>query len=426
MPPQGSAARRRRVRAWARRYGAWFRRHKVVGTLVTAFVLAVVTGLGTVLATALLDWFKEDYRITVEDNLDEMSTATGPRGGSYIVPIPIEDVGPPPNGKNDCVGRYEWAHDLGGVDADSTFLRLTVAAVGDHDVRIAGFEPRIVEEDSPAVGTHLTCPGKGEQPEVRSVGVDLDADPPSASVTDENGLLVQPPFDVRGDDQETFEVSALTFDCDCTWELDVHLLVDGERRTETVRRSDGEPLQTSGSRGARSYQFADGEWQAEEETGGGRPQNDEPVPPAPVDACSLLETATVAALLQQGVTQQATAPVTVAGLSEHLLTETRCLWVGSESSGPDSSTDDPALDSVEVTLNQFNDEDRAAEELSARLPMYPLSEATTVAGADEAYAGDGLVVARVGSLLVTVNVLHDSEEASRLAERFMTDVLALL
>lgn len=400
------------------------REHKASGGLVTAFVLAVVTALGTIVATGLIDLFKDDYQITVEDNPDEVSTATGPRGGSYIVPIPIEDVGPPPNGMNNCVDRYEWAHDLGGFDADRTFLRLTVAAVGDHDVRIDGFEPRVVDDSSPAVGAHLTCPGRGEQPEVRSVSVDLDAEPPSASVTDENGLLLEPPFDVRGDERETFEVSALTVDCDCAWELDVHLILDGEHRTETVRRSDGEPFRTSASGGARSYQFIDGEWQSQGETGDGGLPSDEPIPPAPVNACELLDTATLAALLQQGLSQEATTPVPAVGPSEHVFTETRCSWLGSKSSGPDPSS--AALDSVELVLDQFNDEDAAAEEFAARLPMYSGSAATTIAGADEAAASDGLVIARVGSLLVTVNVLYEPAEAARLAERFASDVAAVL
>lgn len=426
MPSRSSTARKRWLRNWARRYWTWLRRRKAVGSLVTAFVVAVLGTVGAMFGAAVIDWLTDDYRITVEDNPDQLSTATGPRGGAYIVPVSIEDVGDPPNQNNSCVGRYEWARDLDGIDADTTFLRLTVAAVGDHDVRITGFAPRIVERSSPAIGTHLSYPGRGEQPEVRSVGVDLDADPPGVSVTDENGVPIETTFDVRGEQRETFEVTVNTMTCDCSWELDVHLVVDGEDRVETVRRSDGEPFRTSGSGNARSYRFVDGAWRAEEETGEDGLDGSEPAPPAPVDACELLDTPTIASLLQQGVTPQPLGPVTSPGLSENLLTETRCSWAGSASPGRNSEADSGVLDSVEVSVDQFNDEDRAAEELQARRPMYPGLEDATFDGADEGYAGAGVAVARVGSLLVTVNVVYEPSAAARLAERFMTDALARL
>jgi hypothetical protein len=256
--------------------------------------------------------------------------------------------------------------------------------------------------------------------------VNLDADPPGVSVTDENGVPVEVMFDVHGDERETFEVSANAATCDCSWVLDVHLLVDGEERVETVRRTDGEPFRTSASTNARSYRYIDGAWRAEDETGDSGFQSSEPPPPAPVGACQLLDTPTIASLLQQGMTPQALGPVTSPGLSEHLLTETRCSWAGSASPGRNAEADSGALDSVDLSIDQFNDEARAAEELQARLPMYPQAEAITLAGAEEAHAGEGLVVARVGALLVTLQVLYDPSESPRLAERLMTDVLARL
>jgi hypothetical protein len=300
-----------------------------------------------------------------------------------------------------------------------------VSAVGDHEVRITGFEARILQRGSPAVGTHLSCPGRGEQPQVRSVGVDLDDDPPGASVTDENGVPVPTTFDVRGDERETFEVSANTVTCDCSWVLDIHLVVDGEERVETVRRTDGEPFRTSSSVNARTYRFVDGAWRAEEETGDSGAPGSEPAPPAPVGPCDLLDTPTIAALLDQGVTPQPLGPVTSPGLSENLLTETRCSWAGSASPGRNANADS-VLDSVEVSLDQFNDDARANEELNARLPMYPQVQATTFPGTDAAYAGDGLTIAQVGSLLVTVQVIFDPKDTPRLVEQLMTDILARL
>jgi hypothetical protein len=161
MAGRNSTSRKRRLRRLARRYGNWLRRRKVVGALLTAFVVAVLGAIGAVVGGAIVDSVRDDYRLTIEDNPDELSTATGPRGSAYIVPVPIEDVGDPSNRANTCVGRFEWARDLGGIDADTTFLRLTATAVGDHDIRITRFEPRVVQRDSPAVGTHLSCPGRG-------------------------------------------------------------------------------------------------------------------------------------------------------------------------------------------------------------------------------------------------------------------------
>jgi hypothetical protein len=67
-----------------------------VASLVTAFVLAVVGAIGAVVGAGIVDWLTDDYRITVEDSPEQLSTATGPRGGAYIVPVPIEDGGDPP------------------------------------------------------------------------------------------------------------------------------------------------------------------------------------------------------------------------------------------------------------------------------------------------------------------------------------------
>ncbi|TFV88453.1 hypothetical protein E4P40_09855 [Blastococcus sp. CT_GayMR20] len=95
MSRRSSTTRNRRLRTLARRYRNWWRRRKAAASLVTAFVLAVVGAIGAVVGAAIVDWLTDDYRVTVEDNPDQLSTATGPRG-AYIVPVPIEDVGDPP------------------------------------------------------------------------------------------------------------------------------------------------------------------------------------------------------------------------------------------------------------------------------------------------------------------------------------------
>lgn len=423
MSQAGKRSKQTKVKSWPARYGRWLRRRKVLGSLLTAFVLAAVTALGTVAGTSIAESIKDDYKITVEDNPDNISSRTGPRGGAYIVPAPIEDVGDPPNMTNSCVGRYEWARDQQGIDADTTVIRLTVGAEGDHKIRVTGFEPKVITRDSPAIGTHLNCPGRGEQPELRSVGVDLDADPPTTSVTDAQGLPIPTIFDVSGDDQETFEVTANTVTCDCSWVLDVHLLVDGEERTETVHASNGKPFHTSSSTNARSYRFIDGAWQPEDEAGGNGLPGSEPQPPTPVSPCDLLDTPAVAGLLQQGVTPEPTGPVTSPGLSEALLTETRCSWTGTNTSAGGSQGSGAALDSVEVVLAQFNDDERAATELDAEVPMFPGVVVTTFAGADQAFAGEGTAIARLGSLLVRVSVIYDSTQSPSISERLINDVL---
>ena len=146
-------------------------------------------------------------------------------------------------------------------------------------------------------------------------------------MTDENGVPVPTTFDVRGDERETFEVSANTVTCDCSWVLDIHLVVDGEERVETVRGTDGELFRTSSSVNAAPIALS---------TVRGGPRRRRAIA-APRAANQLRQrplaraicTPTIAALLDQGVTPQPLGPVTPPGLSENQLTETRCSWAGS-------------------------------------------------------------------------------------------------
>jgi hypothetical protein len=128
-PPghEGRKTWRQRRRTMRIRLGRTLSRMPTWLQAATAIVAtAVLGGIGTLAYTTIHDAFADKFRVTVETNPDRITTKTGAISGSYVVAKPIQAIGEPPNNANTCVGRYEWAHGLGGIDADSTSARVTV------------------------------------------------------------------------------------------------------------------------------------------------------------------------------------------------------------------------------------------------------------------------------------------------------------
>ena len=246
----------------------------VAGLAITAVVGALVTVVVAKVQSALDD----DYRVAVESNPDRISTRTGPIGGSYLIARPIQDVGKPPNNENNCIGRYDWAHAMGGIDADSTSARLTIEGLTDKTVHINGISATIVESSAPSVGSNLTCPGRGEQPNTRSAVIDLDTNPPSVLTYDASGKLVPFAFTVSKGQSEVIDISATTNKCTCSWQAVISLSVDGEQRSYKVQARGNQPFKTTSSSNGKWYQWVSGKW-VEQRTG---PSAAEP-PPDPKD-----------------------------------------------------------------------------------------------------------------------------------------------
>lgn len=59
------------------------------------------------------------------------------------------------------------------MDAETTAVRVVVEGKWSSPVTINGVRPRVVRAAAPMIGSHLTCPGKGEGVDIRQLTVEL-------------------------------------------------------------------------------------------------------------------------------------------------------------------------------------------------------------------------------------------------------------
>ena len=250
------------------------------------------------------------FRIEIEENPDKIVTESGePVGATYLLPLPIASVPPAPDAADSCLHRFDWATQQDGVQSDVSNLRLTVEGISEDNVQIVGVHARTVARNPPSLGSQISCEGRGGQPPLRSITVDLDANPPTAQLIDAAGKPI-PILTLMKGEVEIIDVTASSFTCDCQWELVFDMKVAGEAQSVVVRGASG-PFRTASSQSAKAYTFTAGSWH-EQESGmnSGSPMRQIPGTPVP-DACSLLTEEELAAILGQPFkTERATTSVT--------------------------------------------------------------------------------------------------------------------
>jgi hypothetical protein len=143
--------------------------------------------------------------------------------------------------------RYAWAHELGGVDAGETLVRVSISGARPAATQLQQLRAKILRCRPPLHGTLVTYLGLGSGMGARYFAIDLDHDSPPAQYVDAKGQIKddQPfPLRVTDADQEVFDVSATVTRRDCDWEL----LLDwtaGSKSGTTVITDHGRPFRTT-------------------------------------------------------------------------------------------------------------------------------------------------------------------------------------
>lgn len=334
--------------------GRWRRTGRVlskpVNAILLAFMVALVGAVATWLVNVVFDW---KYRIDIELNLDRIQSQRLQGVGEYLIGVPVGDIGPPPIDANTCSGRYEWAREMGAVDVSSTIVRVSVAAQEGHQVHVVGARRVPVgDRNEPAVGSVLTCPGRGGEP-VRYLDLDLDAD--DAMYFDGQSLDPQElSLPVTGGTTEVIDIVASTSEADWSYRIELVFVIDGTRHIEIID-NDGAPLRTTAPTNARSYQWIDGHWQ--DMTAGASPPALEPPAEIP-HACSLVTVEEASGVIEMDLDVRTELQPQVGwGPSGHLIATAICVYA--------STTEE----TVQVSIGRTGSDEEALLEFETQLAL---------------------------------------------------------
>jgi hypothetical protein len=205
----------------------------------------LIRGLGVVIFAALtalgVKLFQDatappPVRVEVQPNIDQISLGPATSGGEYWLPVSLAQLPSPPEALNTCMGRYTWAHEHGGVDAERTIARVVVFDNGTEPVAITGLRVHTLSRrPPPRSGVVVSCPGRGEGPAaVHIVDVNLDREPPRVESYPAGSLRPDPTFGftLTPGQSQIFDLVATTKTCYCTWE--VYLLVSAGGNPQEV------------------------------------------------------------------------------------------------------------------------------------------------------------------------------------------------
>jgi hypothetical protein len=258
---------------------AWF----VAGVIVLGLVVglaatgvmswagAVATGvlvsvLGSV-AKSALPWVRRKLRPMVTDappfqvqvttDIEEFDwRGRAVHWPEYVVPKDVAEMPAPPDETDR--GRWRWAHELGGCDANQTLIRLQLTGVFPEPVVVQSIRA-IVGRSQPLNGCYVGFEGKGAPVSVRTVILDLDND--SAPVEfwpTEDGPK---PFTLSLGQHETevIDVLAYTNRHHCTWRLRLGYTYGGTSGSVTID-DHGRPFQTTWAGPLQLHEWNAGQW----------------------------------------------------------------------------------------------------------------------------------------------------------------------
>jgi hypothetical protein len=182
----------------------------------------------------------------------------------FVVTRPIGQVPPPPNGASPD-GRYSWAHELGGVDASASLMRVTITGKESAPVILQGLRVKVAERRPPLRGALLSYLGLGAAQSVRYVKVDLSVDPPSWEFIGPAGEPEEHfPLRVSASETEVFDVQAAPVRGEVSWFLELEYTADGEQGVVRID-DEGKPFRTTDtSRAGDGYGWseAQGRWES--------------------------------------------------------------------------------------------------------------------------------------------------------------------
>lgn len=393
---------------WSGTKSLWSRlstTRKWIASVATALLLVVLGVFATKWAT---DRVEPPYTLAIQSNPDLMRTKLGAVGdfAGYVIPRTPDQIGPPPIDQNVCTSRYNWAHDQGGVDANSTYMDVTVTGNTSDVTRIVRIEPTVISRADPVFGNLITCPGGGEVSTVRPVNIDLDADPPEYTTTDGEGHAIPFAFQVTQGESETFRITANTIACACKWRAVLVLEVDGEEFREDIPANGGY-FETTATLSTMSYQWVNGTWTSGESA---------PEPPKGIkdipDACALATDADLSAALGGSVTAETRPPgIPAVGYSNGISGQAMYLSTCEYRANTDSNGQ-----FAFVQIDGFPGPGAAKGEFDALSANYGAAgtsgQQQTITGADEALQFDDILIARKGRLVLSLQITPTPTRAS--------------
>ena len=161
----------------------------------------------------------------------------------YVVPRVIGDVPAPPD-EDATDARWAWAHGMGGVDANTTFVRLVVESSSDDPVILQNARVKVVERRPPLTrGAFITDDGRGAGQSVRYFEANLDADT-FTYVGTSGGPEARFPLRVSRTEQEVFDLLVSTATCDCDWVVELEYTAGDEVEKLTIKDGD-KPFRTT-------------------------------------------------------------------------------------------------------------------------------------------------------------------------------------
>jgi hypothetical protein len=191
---------------------------------------------------------KPPVQLAVVTDVDRFrSGARGSYIPEFIITRPLAQVGAPPNGE-DSAGRWKWAHQLGGIDAYQTLIRMKISGAGRTPVIVDNLRIKVIRRAPALVAPLFSYLGLGSGQGVRYFEVDLDRPVPLARYvggSDARPAKQDPlPLRVTRSDVEVIDLLANTSRCDCEWvaQLDWE---SGARTGELTVDDHGRPFRTA-------------------------------------------------------------------------------------------------------------------------------------------------------------------------------------
>jgi len=464
--PTGSRPAWARLPSWVRLPG-WAPRHgrTPLGAALAVVLLAATTTVLTVTPVGKR-WACDQlelgcpapFRVAVwADPGSAGDVAPDPSGGfgvsgtpgtaSYLYGGDPGDLGPPPDGRDDCRGWTAWAASIGAASAGATPLRLDVAATAHDPVRVVGFTLRVDDDirfpppaSTSAPGLALTCdatpaagtPTAGKPAAQRRADVALSLDDRLINSQDPVVTLpVEQAEPIAPGTAASFALTTTSTTCDCRWRVEVELLAGRDRTVVTVGPDGARPgtaannpdqpsfATTTGTWGRIPVRYLAGRWQLDRHTFSSAP--------GPSSATCLLASTpeVLAALDSAGVTASSATQFDAGGdESGHIrgTPTTLCSW-----RLPSDRTD---LGAVLLEGNTLADEATArATFASMRVAFFdsavdrcgflsgraPTAAAVRGVG-DEATSVPGLLLARAANRIVIVSVCAPADADARPAD----------
>lgn len=229
------------VLQWVMQMGRWLERHRlagVVGLIGAAALTWVVTSTLDATANHIEGAVSGGPPVTASVRTNAVDYAQSQYfPGSWVLPLPPSGIpNAPPEWEG---GRQEWAHRLGGVDAESTWVEIVVQGSTEAAIVLQDLLITVLDRQPPMQGTFVEEPG-GDFLDVLYLDVELDDASPE--VVPEGWSF---PLRVSSHEPEVLMLSALTDTCDCSWVGDLLYVHEGEQLRLRVD-DNGRPFRTTG------------------------------------------------------------------------------------------------------------------------------------------------------------------------------------